>query len=92
MIYFKGSHKKNIPWRLEKDYSSVFLSYEASAGGSWWPVENLNLDKVYFTGKPGTCYIFDATGIHTGTQLRSGKRLMLMNMYTNHLDFTYRAY
>ena len=92
MIYFKASHKKEIPWRFEKDFSSVFLSYEASAGGSWWPIENLNLQKVYFTGKKGTCYIFDATGVHSGTQLISGKRLMLMNMYTNHLDYTFRSY
>ncbi len=94
MIYFKGTHKtKNkVTWRLQKDFTSVFLPYEASAGGAWWPVRSLDPKKIYFTGKKGTCYIFDATGIHAGTQLTSGKRVMLMNMYTNHLDFTLRAF
>ena len=91
MICFKASHKKEIPWRFEKIFFCI-LSYEASAGGSWWPIENLNLQKVYFTGKKVLCYIFDATGVHSGTQLISGKRLMLMNMYTNHLDYTFRSY
>ena len=72
-------------------FASIFLSPEASAGGSWWAVENLNLDKIYFTGKAGTCFIFDATGIHAGTQLQSGKRLMLMNMYTKR-DYIFKAY
>ena len=71
MIYVKGSHKKNISWRFHKDYASLYLPPEASAGGSWSAVDNLNY-KNYFTGKSGTCFIFDAM-YSFGTQLISAK-------------------
>ena len=51
MIYVKGSHKKNISWRFHKDYASLYLPPEASAGGSWSAVDNLNLQKNLFHRK-----------------------------------------
>lgn len=89
-IYMRGSIQ-GVPWRLEKDFASVFLPI-ASAGGSWWPVEQLGLEKVTCTGKAGSALLFDALGIHAGSQLRKGKRIMLMSMYTTHLPFTHRVY
>ncbi len=89
-IYFKGS-VHDVPWRLEKDYGSVFLP-TASAGGSWWPVEALGLEKIKFTGKAGTLILFDARGLHAGTQLMQGNRIMLMNMYTTHLSPEHRLF
>ncbi|MFV1852260.1 MAG: hypothetical protein ACMZ66_16350 [Thalassospira sp.] len=90
-IYCKGSHK-DLPWRFEKDFCSVFMSHEASAGGSWWPVDALGFEKVLCKGKAGALVIFDTAGIHAGTNLKKDNRLMIMNMYTTHLDFTHRAF
>jgi len=67
MTYLRGSHDK-VPWRREKDYASRFLP-TASAGGSWGPVEALEFEKVSCTGPAGTLVIFDARGVHAGTQL-----------------------
>jgi len=91
MIFVKGSARAGVPWRFEKDYASIFLP-TASAGGSWGPVEELGLEKVSCKGKAGTLLMFVADGIHAGTQLKKEMRVMLMNMYTTHLDFTHRAY
>ena len=90
-IYCKGSNR-NVPWRFEKDFCSVFMSHEASAGGSWWPVEAMGFEKVLCEGKAGTLVVFDAAGIHAGTNLKKDNRLMIMNMYTTHLNFTHRAF
>ncbi len=89
-IYLKGSIK-DVPWRFEKDFASVFLPI-ASAGGSWWPVEQLGFEKVVCTGKAGTAIVFDTGGIHAGAPLKRDQRLMLMNMYTTHLPFVHRVY
>jgi hypothetical protein len=89
-IYVKGS-VASVPWRLDRDYASVYAPV-ASAGGSWWPVEALGLEKVVCTGKAGTMLLFDARGIHAGTRLTGSPRVMLMNMYTTHLGFQHRVY
>ena len=89
-IYCKGS-RWGVPWRLEKDFCSVFLP-TAAVGGSWLPVEELGFEKVSFVGKAGTLVIFDSLGIHAGTDLKEDNRVMLMNMYTTHIDFTHRSY
>lgn len=89
-IYVKGSVKR-VPWRLDRDYASVYAPV-ASAGGSWWPVDELGLEKILCTGKAGTMLLFDARGIHAGTRLTGAPRVMLMNMYTTHLKFTHRVY
>jgi Phytanoyl-CoA dioxygenase (PhyH) len=90
-IYVKGSHKARFDWRREKDYASMFLPI-ASAGGSWWPVAQLGLEKVSWTGKAGTLILFDALGIHSGTQLTGSPRIMLMSMYTTHIPYGFRPY
>jgi hypothetical protein len=90
MVYLRGSHK-NVPWRREKDFASRFLP-NASAGGSWGPVEALGFEKVTCTGKAGTLVIFDARGLHAGTQLKAGRRIMLMSMYSTHLPYGFRPY
>jgi hypothetical protein len=89
-VYLRGSHR-NVPWRREKDYASRFLP-TASAGGSWMPVEALNFEKLSCTGKAGTLVIFDALGLHAGTRLVAGRRIMLMAMYTTHLPYGFRPY
>ena len=89
-LFLRGS-TRGVPWRLEKDYASVFLP-QASAGGSWHPIEPLGFERVMCTGKAGTMVVFDARGIHAATQLRKGIRVMLMSMYATHLDFTDRVY
>ena len=90
-IYFKGSVHR-VPWRFEKDFCSVFMAQEAVAGGSWWPVNNLGLEKISLEGKAGTLVVFDARGMHAGSPLIKDRRVMLMNMYTTHLDFTHRLF
>jgi len=90
MTYLLRSHQ-NVPWRREKDFASRFLPL-GSAGGSWGPVEALGFEKVSCTGKAGTLVIFDARGIHAGTQLVAGRRTMLMNMYTTHTPYCFRPY
>jgi hypothetical protein len=89
-IYIKGSVNA-VPWRLEKDFASVYMPL-ASTGGSWWPVEQLGLEKVVCTGKAGTLLLFDALGLHAGSRLTGDPRVMLMNMYTTHLEFGHRVY
>jgi hypothetical protein len=89
-IFLKGSHN-NVPWRREKDFASRFLPI-ASAGGSWGPVEALEFEKVSFAAPAGTLCIFDARGLHAGTQLRAGRRIILMSMYTTHLPYGFRPY
>jgi len=89
-LYLRGSHER-VPWRREKDYASRFLP-TASAGGSWYTVEPLQFEKVSFLGAAGTLIIFDARGLHAGTQLKSGRRIMLMSMYTTHLPYGFRPY
>jgi hypothetical protein len=91
MLYIKGSHKAAFSWRREKDFASAFLPM-ASAGGSWWPVEQLGLQKMSCTGPAGTLVLFDALGIHSGTQLRGAARVMLMSMYTTHIPYGFRPY
>ena len=91
MLYVKGSHKAPFSWRRDKDFASLFLP-TASAGGSWWPVEQLGLGKVSCLGPAGTLVLFDALGIHAGTQLRGSPRTMLMSMYTTHIPFGFRPY
>jgi hypothetical protein len=89
-IYLRGS-QRGVPWRREKDYASRFLP-TASAGGSWTPIEVLNFDKITCVGKAGTLVIFDALGLHAGSRLVSGNRIMLMAMYTTHLPYGFRPY
>ncbi len=89
-IYVKGSIN-GVSWRLDRDYASVYAPV-ASAGGSWWPVEALGLEKIVCTGKAGTLLLFDARGIHAGTRLTGSPRVMLMSMYTTHLGFQHRVY
>jgi hypothetical protein len=89
-IYLKGS-TANVPWRFEKDFASVYLP-NASAGGSWFSVDALGFEKVLFTGSAGTMVIFDARGIHAATHLNKDIRVMLMSMFTTHLDFTHKVF
>lgn len=91
MVYCRGSHNGRIPWRLDKDFASWQLPH-ASAGGSWWPVDELGFEKVSCTGPAGTLVLFDARGIHAATQLVRGRRLMLMSMYTTHMPYSFRPY
>lgn len=90
-VYVKGSQGDRVPWRIQKDYASKFLP-SASAGGSWWPVEQLGLEKILCIGKAGTLVLFDALGIHAGTQLTGRQRVMLMSMYTTHIPYNFRVY
>lgn len=78
-----------VPWRLEKDFASVHFPV-GSAGGSWWPVDQLGLERVLCTGKAGTMLVFDARGIHAGTPLLGSPRVMLMTMFTTHIEFSSR--
>lgn len=91
MIYVPRSHR-GIPWRTEKDYLSQ-VAPRATAGGSWWPIEEAGLhERVVCTGPAGTLVAFNALGVHSGTQLVSGPRIMLMSMYTTHLGYSFRPY
>ena len=89
-LYSQGP-PTSVPWRREKDYASRFLP-TASAGGSWGPVEALEFEKVSCAGPAGTLVIFDARGVHAGTQLVAARRVMLMSMYTTHLPYGFRPY
>ena len=68
------------------------MPQEAVAGGSWWPVNKLGLEKITLEGAAGTLVVFDARGMHAGSPLIKDRRVMLMNMYTTHLDFTHRLF
>jgi len=90
MVYLKRS-QRGVPWRRAKNFVAEFLPH-ASAGGSWWPIEQLGFEKVSCTGRAGTLVLFDTLGIHAGTQLISGPRVMLMAMYTTHIPYCFRPY
>jgi hypothetical protein len=91
-LYARGSHRRNTPpWRLEYDFSTKYMS-RASGSLPWWTVHEQGYEIVKCTGKAGTLVLLDTTGIHAGSPLLRGTRVMLMAMFTTHMPLKFRPY
>jgi len=81
MIYFEGSHKK-ASWRkeYEKDY---IIHGPKGRYGHFFPQEMMHLQSeqnfkpIRLESKAGTLFLGDFRGIHQGTRLKAGKRILL---------------
>jgi hypothetical protein len=84
-VYLKGSHKP-LPWRDDKEYE-YFSKGQQGPYGYLLPQEVEQLIKKYAferveaTGPAGTLILTDTRGLHSGTPLASGKRLLLGNVF-----------
>ncbi len=84
-VYYKGSHEQH-PWKHK-----YHLEYEIDGEGGryghffWQEMEEIkekrNYEEFVCTGKAGTLILADFRGIHKGTTLKSGKRILLNSTY-----------
>ena len=82
--YLAGSHRDEL-WKISR-FTYDFLG-TAFHGSPWAErfrarqvlqrYEDPRFEKVLCTGTAGTLILFDARGIHSGTTLRSGNRMVL---------------
>jgi len=84
-VYYKGSHEQH-PWKYK--YHLEFEKYgETGRYGHFFiqemnKIENdRNYKKLVCIGKAGTLILADFRGIHKGTTLLEGKRILLNNTY-----------
>lgn len=81
LTYYKGSHK-NGDWREDLEYS-YHRDGQSGRFGHLFPQEmrriqsKYNYEKVYFEGKAGSLFLGDFRGLHSGSILVEGKRIML---------------
>jgi hypothetical protein len=83
--YLKGTHRL-APWRRRHD-----LAYDVQGPsgrfGHFFPQEVQDLrqrfgwDELVCTGAAGTLIIADFRGLHRGTPMRSGRRVLLNNTF-----------
>lgn len=89
-VYYKGSHKQDR-WKrkyhleFERDgitgrYGHFFLQEMRGLQ------EKYGFEELVCTGKAGTLIFADFRGIHKGTTLKSGKRILLNNTFGITLD------
>ena len=84
-VYYKGSHEQH-PWKHR-----YHLEYEIDGPSGryghffWQEMEQIkrerNYEETICTGKAGTLIIADFRGIHKGTTLKSGSRILLNNTF-----------
>lgn len=86
-VYLKGSHNPKAPWRKRKEREYYIYGKERGSYGYLTPDEVSYIEKKFkyerFTcaGKAGTVIITDTRGVHKGTPLRSGQRVLLANYF-----------
>lgn len=91
-VYLRGTNKQTAPsFRFNKDFATKFLP-GSSTGGSWVPFYGAeSYEAVTFTAPAGSMFLFDARGVHAGSSLRGGRRIMLTTMFTHH-PYSFRPY
>lgn len=83
--YYKGSHEQH-PWK-HKYHLEYEIDGESGRYGHffWQEMEEIkkkyNYEKLICTGKAGTLIFADFRGIHSGTTMLSGQRIMLNNTF-----------
>lgn len=84
-VYLKGSHAPH-KWREKKEYE-YFRYGKSGSYGSFFIQEvdylksKYNFEPITCTGKKGTLILTDARGLHKGTPLVEGKRVLLANFF-----------
>lgn len=83
--YLKGSHKPGA-WRLHKELEYHHYNMTRAHGFYFpWEVDHLRerfgFEEAVFTAPAGTLILTDTKGIHRGTTLREGSRIMLANYF-----------
>lgn len=85
-VYYKGTHRQG-PWRLQREYE-MFRDGPNGTFGHYFPHEMdaitkaHGIERVVCAAPAGTVVITDTRGIHSGSVLRSGRRLLLANFFT----------
>lgn len=83
--YLKGTHKQGL-WRKEKEFEYFSRGREGTYG-HFVPTEinflkkKHGFEEVVCTGKAGTLILADTRGVHRGTVLRDGERMILGGFY-----------
>jgi hypothetical protein len=83
--YLLGTHRKGS-WRRKRDLEFEIDGWSGSFG-HFFPGEVEHLQKTYgfqervFTAKAGTLILGDFRGLHRGTPLRSGRRILLNHTF-----------
>ena len=83
--YYKGSHRQ-LRWRYRYNLEYE-MDGETGRFGHFFPQEitviakEKNFEELICTGKTGTLILADFRGIHRGTSLMRGKRIMLNNTF-----------
>lgn len=82
-VYYAGSHRQGW-WRLHKE-----IEHRQYGGGGpiltppqlEYLMKRYGFQKQVITGEPGTLILFDGRGIHHGTPLRSGERVIMVSYF-----------
>jgi len=81
LVYYKGSHK-SAHWRQDLEYS-YHKDGQSGRFGHLFPQEMRKIqsehhyESVHFEGKAGSLFLGDFRGLHSGSILMEGKRVML---------------
>ncbi|TNE54222.1 MAG: hypothetical protein EP338_08645 [Bacteroidetes bacterium] len=84
-VYYKGTHKDE-PWKYRKNFEYE-RDGQDGAYGHYHPQEmralskKIKLEPTVCTGKAGTLIIGDFRGIHNGSPLKAGRRILLNSTY-----------
>jgi len=84
-VYYKGSHEQH-PWKY-KYHLEYEIDGESGRYGHffWQEIESIKKERNYeefvCIGKAGTLILADFRGIHKGTTLKSGQRILLNNTF-----------
>ena len=84
-VYYKGSHEQH-PWKHKYHLEYEIDGESGRYGHFFWQEmeeikEKMNYEEFVCTGKAGTLILADFRGIHKGTTLKSGKRILLNSTY-----------
>lgn len=85
-VYYKGSQTAG-PWRKPREFE-MFRDGKTGTYGHFFPHEMQAIEKKYglerlvCTGPAGSVVLTDTRGIHHGTTLRAGRRLVLANFFS----------
>jgi len=83
LLFYRGSHKVGH-WRKSKEYE-YFKNGKRGTYGHFSPgemgvlVDEMGFEPVSCVGPAGTLIIADTRGVHSGTVLKTGRRMMLSN-------------
>lgn len=84
-VYYKGSHEQH-PWKHKYHLEYEIDGENGRYGHFFWQEmeeikEKRNYEELVCTGKAGTLILADFRGLHKGTTLRSGKRILLNSTF-----------